>query len=152
MHISILAVGRQKAGPEKTLFDSYAKRITWPLDVVEVVEHRSLSSGELKQREATLLLAKIPDGACVIILDERGKELTSRDLASKIESWRDDGIRQTVFIIGGADGIDASLKSRADLTISLGRMTWPHMLVRALIAEQVYRAQCILSGHPYHRD
>jgi len=152
MHISIIAVGRQKAGPEKSLFDTYAKRITWPFDVVEVVEHRKLSSAELMNREADLLAAKIPDGAAVIVLDERGKELDSRSLAGKIEGWRDNGIRQTVFIIGGADGIHKTLRQRADLTISLGRMTWPHMLVRALVAEQVYRAQCILSGHPYHRD
>ena len=120
--------------------------------MVEVVEHRKLSSAELMNREADLLAAKIPDGAAVIVLDERGKELDSRSLAGKIEGWRDNGIRQTVFIIGGADGIHKTLRQRADLTISLGRMTWPHMLVRALVAGQVYRAQCILSGHPYHRD
>ena len=152
MQIFVLAVGRQKSGPEKDIFDTYAKRITWPFEVVEVTEHRKLNSNELKQREGELLLAKIPEGAAVVVLDERGKELDSRGLAAKIGEWRDTGIRHIVFVIGGADGIDEALKKRSDLMISLGRMTWPHMLVRALVAEQVYRAQCILSGHPYHRD
>ena len=151
MQISVLAVGRQKAGPEKILFDTYAKRITWPFEIIEVMEHRKLSSSELKQREGALLLAKIPDGAVVIVLDERGKELDSRGLAGKIEGWRDNGLRHIVFIIGGADGIDEPLKKRANLIISLGRMTWPHMLVRAMLAEQIFRAQSILAGHPYHR-
>ncbi len=152
MKISLIAVGRLKAGPEKDLFETYANRITWPFEMIEVVEHRKLSAEQLKQREAALLSTKIPEGAAVIVLDERGRELASRDLAHKIEHWQDNAVRHLVFIIGGADGIDGSLKQRADLTISLGRMTWPHMLVRALVAEQVYRAQCILSGHPYHRD
>lgn len=152
MNISIIAVGRMKAGPEKDLFETYIKRITWPFEMIEVVEHRKLSADQLKQREGALLSAKIPEGATVIVLDERGRDMASRDLARRIEGWQDDAIRQLVFIIGGADGIDDGLKKRADLSLSLGRMTWPHMLVRGLIAEQVYRAQCILSNHPYHRD
>jgi 23S rRNA (pseudouridine1915-N3)-methyltransferase len=152
MKISVIAVGRLKAGPEKDLFDTYAKRITWPFEVIEVIEHRKVTGEQLKQREGVLLSSKIPDGAMVIALDERGRELTSRELAGKIEGWQDNAVRDLVFIIGGADGIDGALKQSADLSISLGRMTWPHMLVRTLIAEQVYRAQCIASGHPYHRD
>lgn len=152
MHIVLCAVGRIKAGPEKALFDHYLKRIPWAFDVHEIVEQRKLPTDELRRQEAALLLAKVPDGARIVVLDERGKDLGSRDLAQKLGDWQDDGIRQTAFIIGGADGVDKTLRARADLVLSFGKLTWPHMLVRSLLAEQVYRAHAILSGHPYHRD
>lgn len=152
MHIVLCAVGRIKAGPEKALFDHYRKRIPWAFDVHEVVEQRKLPTDELRKQEAALLMAKVPDGARVVVLDERGKDLGSRELAQRLGGWQDDGIRQTAFIIGGADGVDKSLRERADLVLSFGKLTWPHMLVRSLLAEQVYRAHAILSGHPYHRD
>ena len=88
----------------------------------------------------------------VIALDERGKNLTSADLARKLGQWRDEGRADVAFLIGGADGHGPGVKERADLVLSLGAMTWPHMLVRALLAEQLFRAQCILEGHPYHRE
>ena len=151
MRLTIIAVGRAKAGPERTLFEHYAGRITFPFGLREVEERKRLSGALLKQREADLITAQIPDGAVVVALDERGKNLTSPELATRMGQWRDDSIRDVVFIIGGADGLDAPLRSRADLVLSLGKLTWPHMLVRALLTEQMYRAQCILAGHPYHR-
>jgi len=152
MHIVLCAVGRIKSGPEKALFDHYLKRIPWTFDVVEVTEHRKLPTLELRQAEAELLLSKVPDGANLIVLDECGKALGSRELAQNLGEWRDAGRRQTAFIIGGADGVDEALRDRADLVLSFGKLTWPHMLVRALLAEQIYRAYAILTGHPYHRD
>lgn len=152
MNIVLCAVGRIKAGPEKALFDHYLKRLPWAFDVYEVVEHRKLPTDELRRQEAELLLAKVPDGSIVVALDEGGKNLGSRQLAEKLGDWRDSGHRHVAFIIGGADGVDQSIRDRADLVLSFGKLTWPHMLVRALLAEQIYRSQAILSGHPYHRD
>jgi len=152
MKTLLCAVGRIKPGPEKVLFDHYAGRLSTPLDVVEVVEKRKLPTLELRASEADLLSTKIPPGSVVIVFDEKGKEIDSRGLASLVEGWKDSGIGTLALVIGGADGVHEKLLRRADKIISLGRMTWPHMLVRGLIAEQLFRAQCILSNHPYHRD
>ncbi len=152
MQILLCAVGRIKAGPEKALFEHYAKRLSWPFEVVEVVEKRKLPSLELRTQEAELLSAKIPAGAAVVVFDEKGKETDSRGFSRLLADWRDEGRGTVALVIGGADGVDAGLLKRADTVLSLGRMTWPHMLVRGLVVEQLYRAQCILAGHPYHRD
>jgi 23S rRNA (pseudouridine1915-N3)-methyltransferase len=152
MRLTLIAVGRAKAGPDRDLFDHYTRRITTPFELREVEEKKPLSGLELKRREASLLDAAVPDGAVRIALDEKGRDLTSREFAKKINYWRDESIRDVAFIIGGADGLDADLLKRCDLRLCLGKQTWPHMLVRGLIAEQLYRAQCILAGHPYHRD
>ncbi len=151
MRLTLIAVGRAKRGPEQELFNSYQKRLNPGLDLVEVEEKRPLSGAELKAREAELISAKIPDGAFLIALDERGKPLSSRKFAEKLGDLRDGG-RDIAFIIGGADGLDESLRARADMILGFGPQTWPHMLVRAMLAEQVYRGQSILAGHPYHRD
>jgi 23S rRNA (pseudouridine1915-N3)-methyltransferase len=118
----------------------------------EVEEKRPLPVLERKVQEAKLLLAAIPDKAKIIALDERGTSLTSVQLAKKIETWRDEGFADMAFLIGGADGHDPSIRDKADLILNLGTLTWPHMLVRVLIAEQLWRAHSILSGHPYHRE
>ena len=152
MRLTLIAVGRAKAGPERDLFDHFTRRITYPFELREVELKKPLSGAELKRREADLLDAAVPDGAIRIALDEKGKDLTSRELASKLGQWRDDSVRDIVFIIGGADGLDPDLLKKCHLRLCLGKQTWPHMLVRGLIAEQIYRSQCILSGHPYHRD
>ena len=154
MRILIAAVGRAKSGPEKVLFEHYQARVQAPfsLKLIEVEEKRAFRGDQLKHREATLLQGCIPDGAIVIALDEKEKSLSSKDFAGKIGSWRDQGIRDLVFMIGGADGLDEVVKKLAHQTISFGAQTWPHMLVRGLLAEQLYRAQCILCGHPYHRE
>jgi len=154
MRIQILAVGRAKAGPERALFDHYAGRTRQPfiLELKEVEEKRALSGAELKRREGELLMAQIPDGAIIIALDERGKSIPSADFAEKLEGWRDGGVRDVVLLIGGADGLDEAVRRKAALVLAFGAATWPHMLVRGMAAEQVYRAGCILTGHPYHRE
>lgn len=118
----------------------------------ELDVRKKLSGPELKQAEADLLLNAVPNGAVVVALDERGKTMGSRDFAGKIGQWQDRGVGDIAFIIGGADGLDETVRQRADLLISFGAMTWPHMLVRPMLAEQLFRADAILSGHPYHRD
>jgi 23S rRNA (pseudouridine1915-N3)-methyltransferase len=156
MKFRILAVGRMKAGPEKALFDLYAQRLNPPIQVDEVEEKRPLPSPALKAREAELLLAALDAGKtthrAVIVLDEKGKSLSSRDFATRLQRFEDDGAGELAFLIGGADGHGPAVLERADLKLSLGAMTWPHMMVRAMLAEQLYRARQILAGHPYHRD
>ena len=151
MRLVVAAVGRWKAGPERALFEHYAGRITLPFDLKEVEEKKRLKPAPLKKREGERLLAQAPKDAVIVALDEKGKALSSAQLAKELGNWRDDGAKHVVFMIGGAEGLDEEVTKRARLVLSLGPMTWPHMLVRALLAEQVYRAQCILSGHPYHR-
>lgn len=151
MRVEILAVGRARAGPERDLYDSYIKRIRWTVELREVEEKRRLPPAELKAREAGLLLAALPDRAVTVALDGTGKDLSSEALARKLGQWRDDGRGCAAFVIGGADGLAPEIRDRADLVLALGRQTWPHMLVRAMLAEQIYRAQQILAGHPYHR-
>lgn len=151
MRITLVAVGRAKAGPAKSLYELYAGRLTWPLALKEVEERRTLKPEALKQREGELLLAALPEGARLIALDETGKGLSSSGFATLIGRWRDDGTRDLAIVIGGAEGLSATLLQRADLVLALGAMTWPHLLVRGMIAEQLYRAETILAGHPYHR-
>ena len=154
MNLAILAVGRMKPGPEKTLFDDYATRLDrtgagqgiGPLTLREVEARKSGMAAE-----AALLDRAIPDGARLVALDERGRAWSSTDLAERLGRWRDDGIRTTAFMIGGADGLDPALRGRADEALSLGPMVWPHMLARVMLAEQLYRAASILAGTPYHR-
>lgn len=152
MKLTLIAVGRGKRGPETDLFTHYCGRLRPPLTLIEVEERRPLSGAELMAREAALISAKIPDGAFVVALDERGKALKSRAFADVIQARQDDGVRDLVFVIGGADGLDPALRVRADMTLCFGPQTWPHMLVRGMLAEQLYRAQSIHAGHPYHRD
>jgi 23S rRNA (pseudouridine1915-N3)-methyltransferase len=162
MKLRLLAVGRAGTKrPEIALIDEYRQRLTWPFTIQEVEEKRPLPGAALKKREGELLLAALDGGKAgagkagrqiVVVLDERGRSLTSRDFATRIGTWRDDGAGEIVFLIGGADGHDEAVRARADLLLSLGSMTWPHQMVRVLLAEQLYRAQQILAGHPYHRD
>ena len=140
-------------GPEQDLLDAYIKRLPWKTTVKEIdIKKQSANSVERKAREAESLLAAVPDGAALVVLDERGKGLSSRQLANKIDDWQMTGINTIVFMIGGADGLDSSVLGRADLKLAFGALTWPHMMVRAMIGEQIYRSWSILAGHPYHRD
>ncbi|MGB0748562.1 MAG: 23S rRNA (pseudouridine(1915)-N(3))-methyltransferase RlmH [Magnetospiraceae bacterium] len=152
MRFTLVAVGRSRDGPERDLFAHFNRRLQPSIDLREVDEKRPLPPAQLIEREGALLLGAVPEGAYVIVLDEKGKTLTSQAFATRLEAWQMDGIRDVAFLIGGANGHGAAVKSRANLLLSLGGMTWPHMLVRGLVAEQVYRAHCILTGHPYHRD
>jgi 23S rRNA (pseudouridine1915-N3)-methyltransferase len=157
MRIVVAAIGRARAAPEQALFDAYARRLVrsgpagLTLELIETEERRKLAGEPLRKAEAELLLARIPKDATLVALDGRGKALGSEDFARRLQRWRDDGVGTLAFVIGGADGLDAVLIQRARFVLSLGAMTWPHLLVRAMLAEQIYRAQSILLGHPYHR-
>ncbi len=146
MPIVIVAVGRAKAGPERSLYEHYAARLTPTPLLREVEVKKPLPLERRRDEEAALLLAHVPTGARLIVLDERGHSLGSEDFARTIADWA-----SLACLIGGADGHAEAVRGKADLVLSLGRLTWPHMLVRGLLAEQLYRARCILDGHPYHR-
>ena len=148
----MLAVGRLRRGPLYDLQTDYAKRLVPPAAVIEVEEKRKLPPAELKAREAELLLAARPAGAMLVALDRSGQPWSSRDLADRLATWRDRGVPAVAFAIGGAEGFGKAVLDAADATLSLGAMTWPHLLVRTMLLEQLYRAQQILAGHPYHRD
>lgn len=153
MRLRIIAVGRAKRGPEQSLFDDYRKRLTqWSLDLIEVEEKRPLPTDQRIASEEALTLAKVPAGAVIVALDERGEDLTSRQLADHFRKWQDSGVSDIAFVIGGADGLGEQLKAQARLKLRFGRLTWPHMMVRPMLAEQIYRCRQILDGHPYHRD
>lgn len=151
MRLTICTVGRLKAGPERDLIAKYTKRVQWPLEIIEVEERRKLSPAELKNRESELLSGALPAGAVRIAMDERGKTLSSQHFAEKLGAWRDQG-RDIAFLIGGAGGLSPEHRNNADLVLSFGAATWPHMLARVMLVEQIYRAQEILAGHPYHRE
>ena len=154
MRVSICAVGRLRAGPEKLLIDDYLLRFDrtgralglGPATVL-VVEDKK---GGGMAAEAALLARAVPAGALLCVLDERGESIGSPAFAGRLALWRDAG-RDLAFVIGGADGIDPGLRARADAALSFGPMVWPHMLVRVMLAEQLYRAASILAGAPYHR-
>jgi len=152
MRIAVIAVGRLKSGPETALARQYLDRLVWPVAVREVEERKKLPPDALRKREGELLLSACAKGAVVVALDEKGATLSSRDFAERLGRWRDDGVAEIDFVIGGADGLDATVLGRASLVLSLGPMTWPHQLARGLLLEQLYRGQQILAGHPYHRD
>jgi 23S rRNA (pseudouridine1915-N3)-methyltransferase len=149
MRVTVAAVGRVREGPIATLVREYARRIPWQLTVREVPEGRD--AARRKSAEADGLLAAVPEGALVVALDERGTTMSSEALAAWLGERRDDGQRDFAFLIGGADGLDPTVIRQANLTLSLGEMTWPHLMVRLMLVEQLYRAHTILSGHPYHR-
>jgi len=151
VRFKIVAVGRLRDAPSRALFDEYAARLTWPLTVREVELKRALPPEDAKAEEARLLLEAAGKDSVLVALDERGAEWTSAELARRIGRWRDEGVAELSFAIGGADGHGAALVERAAATIAFGRMTWPHRLARVMLAEQLYRAQQILAGHPYHR-
>lgn len=152
MQLTIIAVGRMKQGPEKTQAATYIKRCPWPVKIIEVAEKRAVKGPERRSREGDLILKAIPDNATVIALDERGEPLRSAEFAQQVRDCQDRGIANLVFLVGGADGYAAPVKARADRLLALGHMTWPHMMARVMLIEQLYRASCILSGHPYHKD
>lgn len=155
MRVHICAVGRLRAGPERDLIDEYLTRFDrtgrplglGPASVVEVEDRK----GGGRTAEAAVLERAVPAGAMLAVLDERGRVMTSPEFAAELAHWRDAGQQDAAFIIGGADGITPELRARAGFALSFGRMVWPHMLARVMLAEQLYRAASILSGSPYHR-
>ena len=151
MKLTIAAIGRAGRGPERDLYEHYAGRIRWPLALREVEEKKKLPAAQLVEREGELLLAAVPARAMLVALDRRGQALDSAGFAQRLQRWRDDGTADIAFLIGGADGHGQALLDRASLVLTFGAMTWPHLLARAMLAEQIYRAQQLLAGHPYHR-
>ena len=148
-------MGRLRQGPERDLYDDYLTRFdrtgrALALGPAQLTEVEDKKGGGMAA-EATLLQRAIPDGALICAMDERGKVLTSPAFAAQLGQWRDQGRADVAFVIGGADGIDPSLRAQADTALSFGKMVWPHMLVRVMLAEQLYRAASILAGSPYHR-
>ena len=155
MRVTVAAVGRLRAGPEATLIADYLDRFgktgralgLGPAVVAEVEDKK----GGGMEAEAALLARAVPAGAVLVCLDERGAELNSPEFAARLAAWRDTGRGEVAFVIGGADGLAPGLRAQADFSLSFGRMVWPHMLARVMLAEQLYRAATILAGGPYHR-
>nr|WP_221246589.1 23S rRNA (pseudouridine(1915)-N(3))-methyltransferase RlmH [Acidocella aromatica] len=144
-----MAVGKGGSGPERELFERYAKRIKPTLSLVEFPDGVG-SPAEIKRREADAILAALKPDEFVIALDLDGATPDSPGLARLLAGWLERS-KKLAFVIGGAEGLDAAILARAGAKLSLGKLTWPHMLVRPMLAEQIYRAQMILAGHPYHR-
>ena len=151
MKLQISAIGRSKNGPERDLFEIYSKRLPWPLELREIDDRKTANLPNGTDREAQALLDSLQPNAFVITLDEKGKDLTSMELSKRLSDWTAQGYNPISFLIGGARGHGVAVKERADFVLSIGKMTWPHMLVRAMLAEQLYRAWSIDAGHPYHR-
>jgi 23S rRNA (pseudouridine1915-N3)-methyltransferase len=149
--ITIVAVGRNRSGPLAELFDEYRQRLRLPLELREVEERRPLAGAARKRREGELILAALPEGALAIALDEHGRVLDSAAFARQLANWREQSGDNVAFLLGGADGLAPAVLDRAEVRLSLGVMTWPHLLARILLVEQIYRAHMILTGHPYHR-
>jgi len=148
--VRLIAVGKGGSGPEKELFARYARRIKPELTLVELSDGVG-SPAEIKRREAEAMLAVLRTDEFVVALDQDGDTPDSPGLARLLAGWNERS-RKLAFVIGGAEGLDAAVLARAGAKLSLGRLTWPHMLVRPMLAEQIYRAQMILAGHPYHRS
>ena len=140
MLLHIIARGKIGRSPESELVDRYLKRVTWPTRITELPD----TGGKLPAPAVT--------PSVTVLLDEKGQQLTSMELARRLEQWRDTGMRECRFLIGAADGFGDAERAGADLLIAFGRMTWPHMMARAMLAEQIWRATSILANHPYHRE
>lgn len=138
LKLSILAYGKAGRGPEAELVERYLARIPWGAGLTELGDSAAFPPS--------------PPGSRTVVLDERGKALSSRDFAARLGRWRDEGVRETRFLLGPADGHLEETRARADLCLAFGPATWPHLMARAMLAEQLYRAWSILAGHPYHRD
>ena len=146
MRVSIIAIGKcKKNSPEAAIIAEYVKRSGWTIQIKEM-------DNATQEAEAEFLQKSIPHGAKVVVLDERGENLKSLELAAKVEKWMGDGSSEICFLIGGADGHLQSTRDKADLLLSFGKLTLPHMLMRAVLSEQIYRIQTIINHHPYHRE
>lgn len=145
MKAVIAAIGKcKKTSPEAQLIEEYVKRSHWDIVIKE-------KDNSTQEEEAKFLQGAIPHGAKVIVLDERGENMSSVELAKRIEDWQINGCSELCFLIGGADGHLPSTRAKADLLLSFGKLTLPHMLMRAVLTEQIYRLETIIAGHPYHR-
>jgi 23S rRNA (pseudouridine1915-N3)-methyltransferase len=155
MEFFIITVGKWKASPEKALYEDYMRRMPWKVRLHELDVRERSDGAKQKQEEAEKIMALCASLGVHkrIALDETGKTLASRELATVVRQWRDEqAVSKIACIIGGHAGLDSTVTQQADMVLSFGRMTWPHLLVRPMLAEQIYRTYSILSGHPYHRD
>lgn len=153
MKINIIAIGKfRKNCPNQELFLDYSKRLKWPLNLIQIDSKIVGSTDEIKQKEGELILKNLPENSKVILLDEKGENLTSREFAAKIAKFQNNSQSNLSFIIGGANGISDQIKKIANLSIAFGKMTFPHMMVRSMLIEQIYRANLIINNHPYHKD
>ena len=159
MRLIVIAVGRLKQGPERELAERYRERFDdigrklgfRGLDIHEISESRARDAAARMIEEAAAISAVIPEKSVLVALDERGKSVDSASFAGELGRWRDEGVANTIFTIGGADGLSPDLQRKAKLRIAFGSATWPHQMVRVMLLEQIYRAATILAGHPYHR-
>ena len=159
MRIVVIAVGRLKQGPERELAERYAKRFDEVgrklgfrgLEIHEIPEGRARDAAARIAEEAAAISAAIPENSVLVTLDERGDNVDSAAFARRLGQWRDQAVANTIFVIGGADGLSPDLRGKAKLRVAFGAATWPHQMVRVMLLEQLYRAATILAGHPYHR-
>lgn len=159
MRLVVIAIGRLKQGPERELAERYRERFDdigrklgfRGLEVHEIAESRARDAGTRMAEETAAISAAIPPKSVVVALDERGDNIDSDVFARQLGRWRDDQVANTIFIIGGADGLSPELRRMAKLRMAFGSATWPHQMVRVMLLEQLYRAATILAGHPYHR-
>ena len=151
MKILIIAAGRAKGGPEAKLAAEYRKRLPGRLEIIEIEQKRGANAEERKAREAEKLLAAVPKGSFVVALERTGKIYSSEAFAAEMRKWEMAGHKAVVFVIGGPDGLADEVLRAAHAKLSLGAMTWPHLLARVMLLEQLYRAHAIRSGHPYHK-
>lgn len=159
MRLTIVAVGRLKRGPERQLAERYRERAAKAgkalgfrgLELVELDESRNRDAGRRMLEESIAIANLVPESSALVLLDERGDSLGSKEFAATLGRWRDDGQADCAFVIGGPDGLAPTLHDKAALRLAFGALTWPHQLVRIMLLEQVYRAITILAGHPYHR-
>ncbi|MDD3371381.1 MAG: 23S rRNA (pseudouridine(1915)-N(3))-methyltransferase RlmH [Alphaproteobacteria bacterium] len=151
MKISVLAIGKAR-GVDAEWGAEYLKRLGPSVSVREFAASKALPPAETQKAEAALLLKAIPPKSFVVLLDERGKDMQSRELAAKMAQWQEGASGDLVFLIGGADGVTDEIRAKANFVLGFGKLTWPHKLVRVMLLEQIYRARQILAGHPYHRD
>jgi 23S rRNA (pseudouridine1915-N3)-methyltransferase len=159
MRLLVIAIGRLKRGPERELAERYRERFDdigrklgfRGLEISEIPESRARDATSRMAEEATAISAAMPENSVLVALDERGENLDSSAFSRHLGRWRDEGIGNTIFVIGGADGLSPDLRRKAKLSIAFGSATWPHQMVRVMLLEQIYRAATILAGHPYHR-
>ena len=151
LKIDVIAIARVKRGAYFDLIEEYKSRIKWNLTIYEL-ESKHSDPAKCQQEESEKILKHIDNNAIVVALDERGDGLKSLDFAKTIENFQNNGESHIQFILGGADGLTQEVRDKADILLSFGQQTWPHLLARVMLLEQIYRAQQILSGHPYHRE
>ena len=151
MQIDVIAVGQLRNDPCYDLWQNYAKRVNWKLQLHEI-EVKKNTPEKVKLEQNKQILDKLDNQAYKFILDEKGKALPSRKFAQKIEEIQNQGHTKIQFVLGGADGLTNEVRQKSDFILSFGCQTWPHMLARVMLIEQIYRAQQINAGHPYHRD